>query len=68
MSAETQDVCIVGTGAGGGVLAHTLVQARMLVISVEQGDAEILLAKGQTVGQASRALGVTEQTFLPSKL
>ena len=25
--------------------------------------AEILLAKGQTVGQVSRALGVTEQTY-----
>jgi putative transposase len=26
-------------------------------------EAEILLAKGQTVGQVSRALGVTEQTY-----
>lgn len=26
-------------------------------------EAEILLAKGQTVGQVSRALGITEQTY-----
>lgn len=39
MSVEPHDVCIVGTGAGGGILAHTLVQAGMRVISVEQGDA-----------------------------
>ena len=26
-------------------------------------EAEILLAKGQNVGQASRALGITEQTY-----
>jgi putative transposase len=26
-------------------------------------EAEILLAKGQTVGQVSRALGITQQTY-----
>ncbi|MCB2228205.1 MAG: GMC family oxidoreductase [Desulfarculaceae bacterium] len=39
MNAEPYDICVVGTGAGGGILAHTLVQAGMRVISVEQGDA-----------------------------
>lgn len=33
------DVCIVGTGAAGGILAHQLALAGMNVISLEQGDA-----------------------------
>jgi len=39
VSSSLFDVCVVGTGAGGGVLAHALVQAGMRVVSVEQGDA-----------------------------
>lgn len=31
------DVCIVGTGAGGGILAHQLAMAGLRVISLEQG-------------------------------
>lgn len=31
------DVCIVGTGAGGGILAHQLAKAGVNVISLEQG-------------------------------
>lgn len=33
------DVCIVGTGAGGGILAHHLAKAGLNVISLEQGPA-----------------------------
>lgn len=32
------DVCIVGTGAGGGILAHQLAQAGLRVVSLEQGS------------------------------
>lgn len=32
------DVCIIGTGAGGGIIAHRLAMAGMNVISVEQGN------------------------------
>ncbi len=32
------DVCIVGTGAGGGILAHQLAKAGVKVISLEQGS------------------------------
>lgn len=39
MSAELHDICVIGTGAGGGVLAHALVTRGLRVISVEQGDA-----------------------------
>lgn len=31
------DVCIVGTGAGGGILAHQLARAGLDVLSLEQG-------------------------------
>lgn len=33
------EVCIVGTGAGGGILAHTLATAGIKVVSLEQGPA-----------------------------
>ncbi|MER1967188.1 GMC family oxidoreductase [Castellaniella sp. GW247-6E4] len=33
------EVCIVGTGAGGGILAHTLAGAGIDVMSLEQGPA-----------------------------
>jgi choline dehydrogenase-like flavoprotein len=39
VSDELHDVCVIGTGAGGGLLAHTLVQAGVRVVSIEQGDA-----------------------------
>lgn len=39
MNAETHDICVVGTGAGGGVLAHALVEGGLRVVCVEQGDA-----------------------------
>ena len=31
------DYCIIGTGAGGGILAHRLAEAGLNVISIEQG-------------------------------
>jgi glucose dehydrogenase len=34
---ESADVCIIGTGAAGGILAYELAQKGMKVISVEQG-------------------------------
>jgi choline dehydrogenase-like flavoprotein len=39
VSPELDDVCVIGTGAGGGVLAHALVERGLRVVSVEQGDA-----------------------------
>lgn len=35
--ADHCEVCIVGTGAGGGILAHQLAQAGFRVVSLEQG-------------------------------
>lgn len=39
MKTDTWDVCVVGSGASGGVLASTLVNAGLRVVTVEQGDA-----------------------------
>jgi choline dehydrogenase-like flavoprotein len=35
---ETVDVVVVGTGAGGGILIHELVQKGFSVLALEQGD------------------------------
>ena len=35
---ENCDVCIVGTGAGGGILAYNLAMAGLNVVSLEQGE------------------------------
>lgn len=36
-SSQTFDVCVVGTGAGGGILAYKLAKAGLRVLSLEQG-------------------------------
>jgi choline dehydrogenase-like flavoprotein len=33
------DCCVIGTGAGGGILAHRLAKAGLRIISIEQGEA-----------------------------
>jgi len=33
------DVCVIGTGASGGILIRTLVDAGLRVVSIEQGEA-----------------------------
>ncbi|QCI67847.1 GMC oxidoreductase [Phreatobacter stygius] len=61
------DVCIVGTGAGGGLLAHTLAKAGLHVVSLEQGD---MLAADyfRTVAPAgpARDFGIGPDTVWPS--
>lgn len=39
MADQHCEVCVVGTGAGGGILAHSLASAGIDVISLEQGPA-----------------------------
>lgn len=68
MADEAQcDVCIVGTGAGGGILAHTLAKAGLNVVSLEQG--EMLAADYfRTVAPAgpARDFGIGPDTVWPS--
>lgn len=68
MADETHcDVVIVGTGAGGGLLAHTLAKAGLGVVSLEQGD---LLAADhfRTIAPAgaARDFGIGPDTVWPS--
>ncbi|MEX1026933.1 MAG: GMC family oxidoreductase [Candidatus Paceibacterota bacterium] len=35
---ESCDICVIGTGAGGGILAYRLAMAGMDVLSIEQGN------------------------------
>ena len=35
---QAVDVCVIGTGAGGGILAHQLALAGLRVVSLEQGQ------------------------------
>ena len=39
MRVERCDVCVIGTGGGGGILAYRLAMAGLSVLSVEQGAA-----------------------------
>ncbi|MEO6984432.1 MAG: GMC family oxidoreductase [Paralcaligenes sp.] len=61
------EVCIVGTGAGGGILAHQLARAGLKVISLEQGT---LLAADhfKTVSPpgATKDFGIGPDTVWPS--
>ncbi|WP_323012509.1 GMC family oxidoreductase [Castellaniella sp.] len=61
------EVCVVGTGAGGGILAYTLAQAGVNVISLEQGAA---LPDDQftriTPPDGGDALGIGPNTVWPS--
>lgn len=61
------EVCIVGTGAGGGMLAHALVTAGIDVISLEQGPA---LPDDQftrvTPADGGDTLGIGPDTVWPS--
>ncbi|WP_028601607.1 GMC oxidoreductase [Ottowia thiooxydans] len=61
------EVCVVGTGAGGGILAHALAQAGVNVISLEQGPA---LPKDQftrvTPSLPRESFGIGPNTSWPS--
>lgn len=61
------DVCVVGTGAGGGILAHTLAMAGVHVLLLEQGPA---LPDDQftriTPPDGGDTLGIGPQTVWPS--
>ncbi|GGF75206.1 GMC family oxidoreductase [Azorhizobium oxalatiphilum] len=65
--ADQCDVCIVGTGAGGGILAHRLAMAGLNVVSLEQGG---LLAADhfRTVAPpgSARDFGIGPRTEWPS--
>jgi glucose dehydrogenase len=65
--AEHCDVCIVGTGAGGGILAHRLAMAGLNVVSLEQGG---LLAPDHFRTEAppgtARDFGIGPRTVWPS--
>ncbi|MEW5422900.1 GMC oxidoreductase [Amorphus sp. 3PC139-8] len=61
------DVVIVGTGAGGGILAHQLAKAGLKVVSLEQGD-QLPEDYFQTTGRPVPAVdfGVGPSTVWPS--
>lgn len=61
------DVCIVGTGAGGGILAHQLAKAGLKVLSLEQGPrlADDHFKTRMPVGVGS-TFGVGPETVWPS--
>ncbi|MCZ0733248.1 GMC oxidoreductase [Phreatobacter sp. AB_2022a] len=68
MANEAQcDVVVVGTGAGGGLLAHTLAKAGLRVVSLEQG--EMLAAdyfRSVAPAGAARDFGIGPDTVWPS--
>lgn len=61
------DVCVIGTGAGGGILAHELAKSGLKVISLEQGGT---LPKDQfthvTPAIARKSFGIGPDTVWPS--
>ncbi len=61
------DVCIVGTGAGGGILAYELAKAGLTVISLEQGG-QLPADQFKTVSPpgAVKDFGIGPDTVWPS--
>ncbi|MFA5488650.1 MAG: GMC family oxidoreductase [Candidimonas sp.] len=61
------DVCVIGTGAGGGILAHELARSNLHVISLEQGEA---LPDDQftriTPAKPRETFGIDSNTVWPS--
>lgn len=68
MTNQLVDVCIVGTGAGGGILAHQLVKAGLRVVSLEQGAAleENYFSKINPPGLA-KSHGIRKKTIFPPR-
>lgn len=66
-SAFDCDVCIVGTGAGGGILAYELAKAGVNVVSLEQGPqlADDHFTREMPPG-VSRDFGIGPDTVWPS--